>query len=386
MKIFSILAATVALGASALPARAQLTFKVGVIAPMTGPFQSTGREIDSAVKLWVAQHGDMVAGKKIEIVLRDDAGVADTTRRIAQEMVVRDKVGALLGFGLTPLAMAVAPIATQAKVPEIVTVGATSVITTQSPFIVRSAQVTPVVGLVPAQWALRNGIKRVVTVVSDYGPGYDAEKWFSDTFKKGGGEIIANLRVPLANPDFAPFLQRVSDEKPDAVFVFVPAGVGAIFVKQFIERGLDKSGIKFIATGDVTDDDVLNGMGDAVLGVVTAGPYSAAHDSPENKAFVAAYEKANPGFRPNFVSVFTYDGMRLLYQALEKTNGNPDGAGLVEAMKGMSWESPRGPMMIDPATRDVVQNIYMRKVEKVDGQLFNVEFETIPAVKDPAKP
>jgi branched-chain amino acid transport system substrate-binding protein len=386
MRLFKILSAAIALGAVALPARAQSTFKIGVIAPMTGPFQSTGREIDSAVKLWVALHGDTVAGKKIEIELRDDAGVADTTRRIAQEMVVRDKVNALLGFGLTPLAMAVAPIATQAKVPEIVTVGATSVITTQSPFIVRSAQVTPVVGLVPAQWALKNGIKRVVTVVSDYGPGYDAEKWFSDTFKKGGGEIVANLRVPLANPDFAPFLQRVSDEKPDAVFVFVPAGVGAIFVKQFIERGLDKSGIKFIATGDVTDDDVLNGMGDAVLGVVTAGPYSAAHDSPENKAFVAAYEKANPGFRPNFVSVFTYDGMRLLYQALEKTNGNPDGAGLVEAMKGMAWESPRGPMMIDPATRDVVQNIYMRKVEKVDGQLFNIEFETFPNVKDPAKP
>lgn len=378
----ALLALTPPVASTAL---AQTPFKVGVIAPMTGPFQATGRQIDAAVKLYMSEHGDIVAGRKIEIVLRDDAGVPDTTKRLAQELVVRDKVNALLGFGLTPLALAAAPIATQAKIPEIVTVAATSMITAQSPYIVRPAQVVPPVGMIPAEWAAKNGIKRVVTVVSDYGPGYDVEKWFNDTFKARGGEIVASLRVPLANPDFAPFLQRVADAKPDAMFAFVPSGVGGIFVKQFIERGLDKSGIKFIATGDVLDDDILNNMGDAVLGVISAGPYSVSHDSALNKSFVANYEKANGGARPGFVVVYSYDGMALLYQALEKVHGQGDGAALVEAMKGMRWESPRGPVEIDPATRDVIQNIYMRKVERVDGKLYNMEFETFPMVKDPAK-
>ncbi|MBN8892305.1 MAG: ABC transporter substrate-binding protein [Rhodospirillales bacterium] len=369
----------------AAPVRAQEPFRIGLILPMTGPFQGTGRQIEAAVKLYMAQHGDVVAGRKVSVVLRDDAGVADTSRRLAQELVVRDHVQVLAGFGLTPLAMAVAPIATQAKVPEVVMVAATSVITEKSPFIVRVAQVLPQPAVIAADWALKNGIRKVVSVVSDYGPGYDAEKWFNDRFKAGGGQVLAALRVPLANPDFAPFLQRVKDSNPDAMFVFVPAGVGNIFAKQFVERGLDKSGIRFIATGDVTDDDTLNGMGDAMLGVVSAGPYSAAHPSAVNKAFVTAFKAANGGMRPNFIAVFGYDGMAAIYQALEKTKGNSDGAALVEAMKGMAWESPRGPMRIDPQTRDVIHNIYMRKVERVDGELYNVEFETFPDVKDPAK-
>ena len=221
--------------------------------------------------------------------------------------------------------------------------------------------------------------------MTDYGPGIDAEKWFSQTFTKGGGVIAQQIRVPLKNPDFAPFLQRAKDDAPDAVFVFVPSGFGAVFMKEFVEQGLDKSGIKLVGTGDVTDDDLLPQMGDAALGVVTTHHYSAAHDSPENKAFVAAFEKANGGMRPNFMAVGAYDGMALIYQALEKTKGATDGDALIAAMKGASWMSPRGPISIDPETRDIVQTIYVRKVEKVDGQLYNVEFGSIPAVKDPYK-
>ncbi len=379
----TILAATLA--ALALPASAQQTMKIGLILPMTGPSQSTGKQIDAAVKLYIAQHGDTVAGRKIEIILRDDAGVADTTKRLAQELIVRDKVAALAGFGLTPLAMATAPLAAQAKVPMVVMAAATSIITAQNPYIVRTAQVLPQPAAAMAQWAAENGIKSAVTLVTDYGPGLDAETWFTRKLKEGGGEVTASLRVPLASPDFAPFLQRAADAKPQAVFAFVPSGQGAALAKQFAERGLDKSGIRFIATGDVTDDDQLNGMGDVVLGVVNAGPYSAAHPSAVNKAFVSAFTAANPGMRPNFMAVFGYDGMELIYKALTKTEGNTDGTALVEAMKGLSWESPRGPMMIDPETRDVVHNLYIRKVERVDGELYNVEFATIPMMKDPAK-
>ncbi len=366
-------------------ALAQPSVKIGLILPMTGPFQGTGRQIDAAVKLYMQQHGDTVAGDKVEVILRDDGGVPDTSKRLAQELVVRDHVNVLFGFGLTPIALAVAPIATQAKIPEIVISAGTSSVTNASPFIVRTGQVIPQTATTMAQWALQNGIKKVVSVVSDYGPGLDAEKWFDDTFKAGGGTILAALRIPLANPDFSPFLQRVKDAAPDAMFVFVPAGQGAVFAKQYVERGMDKSGIKLIATGDVTDDDVLNNMGDAVLGVVTAMPYSAAHPSEMNKQYVAAFKAANNGMRPNFMSVFGYDGMHAVYAALEKTKGSTDGAAMVEAMKGLQWESPRGPMMIDPETRDVVHNIYISKVEKVDGELYNVEMATYPMVKDPAK-
>lgn len=380
-----ILLAAALLSALPLAAQAQTPFRIGVLAPMTGPFQSTGVAIDNAVKLYIKQHGDTVAGRKIEILLRDDAGVPDNTKRLATELVLRDHADAFFGFGLTPLAFATAPVATQAKIPMIVTVAATSVIVDRSPFIVRPAQVVPQTASTAANWALKNGIKKVVSVVSDYGPGYDAEKWFNDTFTAGGGTVIAALRVPLANPDFAPFLQRVKDAAPDAMFTFVPAGIGGIFAKQFIERGMDKTGIRFIGTGDVTDDDNLNDMGDAMLGVITAGTYSAAHPSALNKAFVAGY-KESTGRRAGFIAAYAYDGMELLYRALQKTNGTADGAGLVEAMKGMSFESPRGMISIDAATRDVITPVFMRRVEKIDGQLYNVEFETFPAVKDPAKP
>jgi branched-chain amino acid transport system substrate-binding protein len=367
------------------PAFAQDTVKVGLILPMTGPFASTGRQIEAAVKLYMAENGDTVAGKKIEVILKDDTNVADTTKRLAQELIVNDGVKVIAGFGLTPLALAAAPIATQAKVPEIVMAAGTSIITERSPFIVRTSFTVPQKASVIAQWAAKNKISKVFTVVADYAPGHDAEKIFKEFFTKGGGEVVGEARVPVANPDFAPFLQRAADAKPDAIFVFVPSGQGAAFTKQFVERGLDKSGIKLIATGDLPDDDIVNGFGDTAIGLISAGHYSAAHPSAKNKAYVAAFEKANPGMRPNFMSVGGYDGMHLIYEALKKTNGNADGEALIAAMKGMSFESPRGPIQIDPETRDIIQNIYLRKVEKVNGQLYNVEFDAIDKVKDPGK-
>ena len=364
-------------------AHAQQSVKIGLILPMTGPFASTGRQIEAAAKLYMQQNGDTVAGKKIELIVKDDTGVADVTKRLAQELIVNDKAGVIAGFGLTPLALASAPLATQAKVPAVVMAAATATITEASPYIVRTSFTLPQATEPMANWAAQNGIRKVVTLVSDYGPGIDAEKAFTGAFTKAGGQV-ENLRVPLANPDFSPFLQKVADAKPDALFVFVPSGVGAQFMKQFVERGLDKSGVRLIGPGDVTDDDILNGMGDVALGAITAQHYSAAHDSPENKAFVEAFKKANKGMRPNFMAVGGYDGMHLIYEGLKKTNG-AGGEALVNAMKGLSWTSPRGPVSIDPQTRDIVQNIYVRKVERVNGELYNVEFATIPNVKDPVK-
>ena len=377
--------ASLALSATAAEA-AGTPLKVGLILPMTGPFASTGREIKAAAELYIARNGAEVVGREIELVIKDDAGVADTTKRLAQELIVRDKAEVIAGFGLTPLALAAAPLATRAKVPAIVMAAATSTITEQSDYVVRTSYTTPQVTSKIAEWASKEGVKSVVTVVSDYGPGIDAEKTFVETFGKAGGEVVESLRVPLANPDFSPFLQRVADAKPEAIFVFVPSGVGAPFMKQYVERGLDTSGIRLIADGSMTDDDILNAMGDPALAATTGFHYSAAHDSPVNKDFVEAFKTANPGMRPNFMAVGGYDGMHLLYEALKKTGGASDGDGLIAAMKGLSWESPRGPVTIDPETRDIVQNVYIRHVERgADGELWNVEFDTFEAVKDPGK-
>jgi branched-chain amino acid transport system substrate-binding protein len=359
------------------------TVKIGVILPMTGPSASTGRQIDAAIKLWVAQNGAKAGGKKVEVIVKDDAGVADTTRRLAQELVVNDKVVALAGFGLTPLALATAPIATQSKTPMLVMAAATSSITEASPYIVRSSFTLPQAAVSIAEWAAKNKIKKVVTLVTDYGPGNDAEKYFADRFLLNGGTVLDKLRTPLRGADFAPVLQKVRDLAPDALFVFLPSGQGAQFMKQFGERGLDKAGIKLIATGDVTDDDQLNDMGDVALGVVTSHHYSAAHPSAMNKKFVADFQAANK-FRPNFMAVGGWDGMRVLYKALDATKG-AGGDALLAAMKGQIFESPRGPVYIDAQTRDIVQDIYIRKVEKKDGQLYNIEFDVQKSVKDPGK-
>jgi branched-chain amino acid transport system substrate-binding protein len=376
--------AGVALAAAVTAAQAQETVKIGLIVPMTGGQASTGQQINNAIKLYMQKNGDTVAGKKIEIILRDDATLPDNTKRMAQELIVNDKVNVIAGFGVTPSALAAAPLATQAKVPQIVMAAGTSIITERSPYIARTSFTLAQSSTIIGDWAAKNGIKKVATLTSDYAPGNDALASFKEHFTAGGGEIVEEVKVPLANPDFAPFLQRMKDSKPDAVFVFVPAGQGGNFMKQYAERGLDKSGIKVIGPGDVTDDDLLNGMGDAVLGTVTAHIYSAAHPSAMNKEFVAAYKKAF-GTRPGFMAVGGYDGIHLVYEALKKTGGKADGDSLIAAMKGMAWESPRGPISIDPETRDIVQNVYIRKVEKVDGELYNVEFATFENVKDPGK-
>src|SRR5436305_4697103 len=365
MLVQAAVAATAAMGA---PAQAQDAVKIGLILPMTGGQASTGKQIDNAVKLYMQQKGDTVAGKKIEVILKDDGAVPDNTKRLAQELIVNDKVNFIAGFGVTPAALAAAPLATQAKVPEIVMAAGTSIITERSPYIVRTSFTLAQSSTIIGDWAAKNGIKKVATLTSDYAPGNDALTFFKQNFTAGGGEIVEEVKVPLANPDFAPFLQRMKDSKPDAMFVFVPAGQGGNFMKQYAERGL--TGIKVIGPGDVMDDDVLNGMGDAALGAVTAHLYSAAHPSAKNKDFVAAYKKAF-NQRPGFMAVGGYDGIHLIYEALKKTGGKTDGDGLIEAMNGMKCESPRGPLAIDPETRDVVQNIYIRKVEKVDGELYN---------------
>jgi len=360
------------------------SFKVGLILPMSGPFAATGKQLESAARLYVAQHGDTVAGRKVVLVVKDDTGSPEVTKRIAQELVVNEKVQVLAGFGLTPLAMATAPVATQSKTPMVVMAAATSIVTEASPFIVRTSFTVPQVVVTLADWASKNNIKRVVSLVTDYAPGIDSEKYFNQRFIANGGVVIETLRVPLRNPDFAPFLQRVRDAKPDALFTFVPAGVGSALMKQFSERGLDKAGIRLIAEGSVTDDDIINSMGEVAMGVVTAHHYSAAHKSPMNKKFVEAFGKANNGARPNFMAVGAYDGMRVIYEAAKTTKGQ-GGEPLLNAMKGQVFESPRGPIYIDAQTRDVVQSIYIRRVERVGDQLWNQEIETVTDVKDIGK-
>ena len=378
------IAATAASGLLSRAALADTPLKIGISMPLTGAgFNAVGRQLQAALKLYMAQHGDSVAGRQIQITIRDDGGVADNARRLIQEMIVAQKVD-ILGIGITPTALAVASLATEAKKATLVLSSGASITTTKSPYFVRAGFILAPQSWMLAEWAAKNGSKRVVTLVNDWAPGVEAETAFTTRFKQVSGEIAESIRIPLANPDFAPFLQRIGDIKPDTAFIYFPGTQAPIFAKQFAERGLGKSGIKIIGPGDLTDDDDLNNMGDQMLGMITSGPYSAAHDSALNKNYVAAIQKAN-GFRPDFVSLGAYDGLHLIYEALKKTGGNSEGDALIAAMKGMAWESPRGPISIDPDTRDIVGNIYIRKVVKTDGQLWSEEFETYPNVKDPMK-
>jgi branched-chain amino acid transport system substrate-binding protein len=377
--------AAIAITGCARDAAAEDVIKVGLILPMTGAQQSTGRQIDAGVRLYVREHGNAVAGKKIEIILKDDGAVPDATKRLAQELIVTEGIKVIAGFGVTPSAMAVAPLASESKIPAVVMGAGSSILTELSPYIVRTSFVGAQSNFTIGEWAARNTIKSAVTIVPDFAPGIENEAVFKDAFAKGGGRVVESLRFPLQNPDFAPFLQRARDSKPDALFAFVLSGQGGTFLKQFVERGLDKSVIKLIGPGDVTDDDLLPTMSDAVLGTVTAHIYSAAHPSALNSAYVEAFKKANSGMRPNFMSVGGYDGMHLIYEALKRASGATDGDTLVAAVRGMKWESPRGPIAIDPDTRDIIQNVYVRRTEKVNGELFNVEFATFEAVKDPLK-
>jgi len=362
------------------------TFKIGLILPMTGQQASTGRQIDAAVRLYMAQNGDTVGGKKIKIILKDDNSTPDVTKKIAQELVDTEQVDLIAGMGLTPSAMGVAPIVTKAKIPLVVMAAATSAVTDASPYIVRTSFTVPQAAVAMADWAPKNGIRRVITLVSDYGPGLDAEKFFKERFSSNGGNVLESLRVPLRDPDFLPMLQKIRDTRPDAMYAFVPAGAGSMLMKQFIDLGLNKVGIRLIGPGDLVDDDQINNMGDGALGVVTAHHMSAAHPSAVNKKFVDDFKRANNNMRPNFMAIGGYDGMRVIYEAVKATKGGQGGGdALVEAMKGLSFESPRGPIRVDPETRELIQNIYLRQVARVDGGMYNVEFDVIKDVKDPAK-
>jgi branched-chain amino acid transport system substrate-binding protein len=362
-------------------ARAQEVVKIGLVQSMTGQFNTVGKAVVNGARLYIQEHGDSVAGKKIELIVKDDTSVPDVGKRLAQDLIVNDKV-AILGGGITPSAMTIAPLATEAKIPLVVMVSGASITTERSPYIVRTSFTLGQSSSIMGDWVVKNGAKKIVTIVNDWAPGVESEMTFKDAAIKSGAQIIESLRVPLQNPDFSPFLQRARDLAPDTLFVYFPGIQAGVFAKQFLERGMDKSGIRVVGPGDLTDDDELPGMTDAMLGIVTAHHYSAVHDSALNKSFVAGFEK-DYGKRPNFIAVGGYDGMHLIYHAL--TQGGGDADSLLAAMKGFNWESPRGPISIDPDTRDIVQNEYIRRVERVDGQLSNVEFATFEAVKDPLK-
>ncbi|HXW65147.1 MAG TPA: ABC transporter substrate-binding protein [Burkholderiaceae bacterium] len=378
----------VALGiACNLASAAGDTIKVGVLAEMSGTFASFGQQITTGAKAFMKRNGDTVAGKKVELIIRDTTGPApDVAKRLAQELIVQDDVDFIVGFGLTPNALAVAPIVTEAKKPTIIMNAATSIITTKSPYIARVSFTLAQVTEPMAHWAYKDGLRKVYTAVADYGPGNDAELTFKNAFTKLGGEIVGSVRIPLKNPEFGPFVQRIKDAKPQALFVFVPAGELAIgFMKAYTERGLASAGIKLITTGDVVDDGVIEALGDDVLGVISTHHYSVAHDSPENAAFLASYAQINSTQRPNFMAVGGYDGMAAIYEVARKLNGNIDGDKAMQVLRGMKWTSPRGPIQIDADTRDIVQNVYVREAKKVGAKVYNVEFETFPAVKDPGK-
>jgi branched-chain amino acid transport system substrate-binding protein len=381
LKGFAAASAATAVGTRG--AAAQDVIKIGACLSLVGGFQTVGRQALAGAKLYMQLNGDRVAGKKIELVVRDDTGVPDVARRIVQDMIVNEKVSIVLG-GITPTALSLGQLVTQAKIPTVVIISGASITIDRSPYMTRTSFTLGQSSGVMGEWAAKNGSKRVVTLVNDWAPGAEAETAFVNTFTAGGGQIVEKLKVPLANPDFAPFLQRIRDIGPDTAFIYFPGNQGGTFARQFVERGLDKANIRIIGPGDLTDDDELPGMGDVMLGIITAHHYSTAHPSDANKKYVEEFKKAN-NFRPNFISTGGWDGMHLIYEALKKTNGSTAGDAMMAAMKGMKWESPRGPISIDPETRDIVQNIYMRKVEKVNGELFNVEFATYEAVKDPMK-
>jgi len=367
-------------------ASAQETLKVGVILPFSGPFADAGAQLDAGIKLYMQQNGDEVAGKKIEIIRKDTGGPApDVAKRLAQELVVRDEVDILAGFALTPEALGAADVATEAKKLMVVMNAATSVVTEKSPYIVRTSLTIPQVNYAFGKWAFeKSGVKEAYTLVADYGPGHDAESSFARGFTEAGGKIVGADKTPVANPDFSAFVQRVKDASPEAVYIFIPGGAQpAAIGKALAERGLTPPATKILAQGELTHPEALESMGDTAKGIITAFHYTLERDDPLNTEFVKAYRDANGGRSPDLFSIGGYDGMHLIYEALKKTNGDAAGDALVEAAKGMSWTSPRGPMSIDPETRDTIQTIYIREVQEVDGKLQNVIVEEIPDVKDP---
>jgi branched-chain amino acid transport system substrate-binding protein len=368
------------------PASAQGTVKIGIILPYSGQFADGAAQMDNAIKLYVQQNGDTVAGKKLEFIRKDTGGIApDVAKRLAQELIVRDKVDIIAGFLLTPNALAAGDVSAEAKKFMVVMNAATSIITTKSPYMVRTSLTTPQVNASLGTWAYKNGIRKAYTMLSDFGPGIDAEGAFSKAFKEAGGEIIGTVKMAVANPDFSAYVQRAKDLNPESIYVFVPGGAQpAAFGKALAERGIDPQKIKVMGQGEITDDSALKSMGDTALGIITAFHYDWNHNSAMNKKFVADFNAAY-GRNPDFFSMGGWDGMHAIYAALKKTNGDTDGEKLINAVKGMAWESPRGPISIDPETRDIIQTVYIRRVEKVGGKLANVEFDKAENVKDPVK-
>jgi branched-chain amino acid transport system substrate-binding protein len=366
------------------PVSAQDTVKVGIINEYSGQFADTGAQIDHGITLYMKQHGDTVAGKKIELIRKDTGGIApDISKRLAQELVVRDHADIFAGFSLTPNALAAADVSAEAKKFMVVMNAATSVITTKSPYIARTSSTTPQLNCTLGTWAAKHGIKTVYTMVSDYGPGIDAEKWFQKCATDGGAQIVGSVRFPVANPDFSAFIQAAKDKNPDAIYIWIPGGAQPAAVgKALSERGIDTSKIKVLGQDALGSESALKSMGDVALGIITVADYDYNHQSPMNQEFVKAF---NDEFHrnPDFFAVGGYDGTHLIYAALQKTGGKADGDSLIAAAKGMSWESPRGPILIDPETRDIVQTVYIRRVEKVGNELRNVEIDSIPSVKDP---
>jgi branched-chain amino acid transport system substrate-binding protein len=384
------IATTMLYGAAAaalltVSAHAAGTVKIGLIEPYSGQFADAATQQDDAIKLFMKQHGDTVAGKKIVIIRKDTGGIhPDVAKRLSQELVTRDKVDILAGFVLTPNAMAAGDISKAGKKFMVVMNAATSIVTTKSPYMARTSLTIPQLNTAFGKWAAtKGGVKNAYTMVSDYGPGHDAEQSFQKGFKSGGGTIVGSVRMPVRNPDFSAFVQRAKDLKPQGIYVFIPGGAqpGA-FGKALEERGIDPKKIKVMGQLEITDEHALKAMGDTAIGILTTGHYDYNLHNKENEAFVKAYNEAYHR-NPDFFSVGAYDGMHLIYAVLKKTGGKTDAASLIKAAKGMKWQSPRGPMMIDPKTRDVIQTVYIRKVEKVDGKLVNVVIDKIPNVKDP---
>jgi branched-chain amino acid transport system substrate-binding protein len=366
-------------------ASAQNSVKIGMINEYSGQFADPGAQIDHGVTLWMKQHGDTIAGKKIELIRKDTGGMfPDTAKRLAQEAIVRDHADILGAFSLTPNALAAADVSKQAKKLMVVMNAATSIITEKSPYIARTSSTTPQLNYTLGQWAAKNGIKTVYTMVSDYGPGIDAETWFQKGFKDNGGTIVGSVRFPIANPDFSSFVQAAKDKNPDAIYIWIPGGAQPAAVgKALAERGIDARKTKILGQDALASETALKSMGDISLGIISVSDYDYNHQSPMNKEFVKTY---NDEFHrnPDFFSIGGYDGAHLIYAVLAKTGGKADGDALIAAAKGMSWESPRGPIMIDPETRDIVQTVYIRRVEKVGNELLNVEIAAVPNVKDPA--
>ncbi|MCD2512579.1 ABC transporter substrate-binding protein [Comamonas endophytica] len=361
----------------AAPALAQEVLKVGLVAEMSGPFADFGRQMEAGIKLYQKQHGDTVAGRKVVVVTKDVAGPnPELAKRLATELIVREKVQLLAGFGFTPNALSVAPLATQAKVPMLVMNAASSGLTAKSPYMLRTSfgydQIVPPI----AQWARKEGVKKAYVLVADYAPGHDAEAAFIQSFKAAGGEIVGTVRTPVMTVDFAPYIQRIKDAQPDALFTFVNAGdVAPALMKEFREKGLHDAGIRLIGTGDIVFESAFDAIGDKGQGVVTSYPYSMRHASPLNQQFVAGFQQIAPGHssRPTIMAVSAYDGMAALYAALKKTGGKSDGPALMQAFKDLAWESPRGPVRLDAQTRDIVQTHYIRRYEKVGAEFGNTE-------------